>query len=237
MAPAIAEDIDRWLAPTGPLLTAIGVFLYGLNWLTMHAVFRLRVTGSENLPANGPFVIAPNHVSDLDGMAIAAALPLSRLRQIYWAGDIVRLFSSAASRVLCRAIHLFPVDERHPGAAVRSAVRVLEAGYAQVWFPEGWRSPDGRLQRFLPGIGHLLLRARASAVPAWIGGTFEALPRGKHIPRFRQVTVTFGAPVDPETLLEEGAGRTDEERVARGLRSRVAAVASKAGAIAADAPD
>jgi long-chain acyl-CoA synthetase len=231
-APAIAEDIDRWLAPTGPLLTAVGVFLYALNWLVMHAVFRLRVTGSENLPANGPFVIAPNHVSDLDAMAIAAALPLSRMRRIYWAGDIVRLFSSAASRVLCRAIHLFPVDERHPGAAVRSAVRVLEAGYAQVWFPEGWRSPDGRLQRFLPGIGQLLLRARASAVPAWIGGTFEALPRGKHIPRFRQVTLTFGSPVDPETLLVEGTGRTDEERVARGLHDRMVATASKAGAIA-----
>ena len=236
-APAIAEDIDRWLAPTGPLLTAVGVFLYALNWLVMHAVFRLRVTGSENLPANGPFVISPNHVSDLDAMAIAAALPLSRMRQIYWAGDIVRLFSSAASRMLCRAIHLFPVDERHPGAAVRSAARVLEAGYAQVWFPEGWRSPDGRLQRFLPGIGQLLLRARAPAVTAWIGGTFEALPRGKHIPRFRQVTVTFGAPVDPETLLEEGAGRTDEERVARGLRNHLVATASTAGAIVVDAPD
>ena len=236
-APTIAEDIDRWLAPTGPLLTAVGVFMYALNWLVMHAVFRLHVTGSENLPTKGPFVITPNHVSYLDAMAIAAALPFSRMRRIYWAGDIVLLFSSAASRVLCRAIHLFPVDERHPDAAVRSAARVLEAGYAQVWFAEGWRSPDGRLQRFLPGIGQLLLHARAPAVPAWIGGTFEALPRGKHIPRLLPVTLTFGSPVDPGTLLVEGTGRTDEERVARGLHDHVATVASKAGTIVVDAPD
>ncbi len=83
----------------------------------------------------------------------------------------------------------------------------------------------------------MLLRARAPAVPAWIGGTFEALPRGKHIPRLRPVTVTFGTPVDPETLLEEGTGRTNEERVARRLRDRVATVASKAGTIVVDAPD
>jgi long-chain acyl-CoA synthetase len=69
-------------------------------------------------------------------------------------------------------------------------------------------------------------------VPAWIGGTFEALPRGKHIPRFRPVTLTFGSPVDPETLLVEGTGLTDEERIVRGLRDRMVATASKAGAIA-----
>jgi long-chain acyl-CoA synthetase len=234
--PAIAEDIDRWLAPTGPLLTALGVFLYGVNWLVMRGLFRLRVTGVEYLPAHGAFVIAPNHVSDLDAMAIAAALPLSRMRQIYWAGDIVRLFYNAASRLICRAVHLFPVDEKHPGAAVRAATGVLQAGHAQVWFPEGWRSPDGRLQRFLPGIGQLLLRTHAPVVPAWIGGAFEALPRGKRIPKLRPVTLAFGTPVQPETLLAEGTGRTEEERVARGLRDRVVALATASGAVVVDAP-
>jgi long-chain acyl-CoA synthetase len=228
-APAIAEDVDRWLAPTGLLVTALGVLLYAINWLVMRALFRLRVTGLENLPAQGPFVITPNHVSDLDAMAIAAALPLSRLRRVYWAGDIVRLFYNSVSRLLCRAMHLFPVDETHPGAAVRSAARVLESGKAQVWFPEGWRSPDGRLQRFLPGIGQLLLRSHAPAVPAWISGAFEALPRGKRIPRFHQVTLDFGSPVDPETLRSEGTGRSAAECVAQGLRGRVTELARVTG--------
>jgi long-chain acyl-CoA synthetase len=168
-------------------------------------------------------------------MAIAAALPLSQLRQMYWAGDIVRLFHNAASRLLCRAIHLFPVDEKHPGAAVRAATRVLQAGHVQVWFPEGWRSPDGRLQRFLPRIGQLLLRSHAVAVPAWITGAFEALPRGARIPRLRQITLDFGPPVGADTLRKEGAGRTDEERIARALRDRVVALATTSGHIVDEA--
>jgi long-chain acyl-CoA synthetase len=117
-------------------------------------------------------------------MAIAAALPLSRARHVYWAGDIVRLFYSRLTQIFCRAVHLFPVDERYPDAGVATAVQVLRSGQVQVWFPEGWRSSDGNLQRFLPGIGQLLLRTGSPAVPAWVEGAFEALPRGRRIPRF-----------------------------------------------------
>jgi long-chain acyl-CoA synthetase len=226
---AIAEDIDRWLAPTGLVLTVVGLLLYWVNRFVMRRLFRLRVAGLENLPESGPCLITPNHVSDLDALAIAAAIPISRMYRVYWAGDIVRLFFSAWTRFLCRAAHLFPVDETHPGAAVRAAVRVLQAGNTQVWFPEGWRSPDGRLQRFLPGVGEVLLHAKVPAVPVWIGGAFEALPRGSHVPKFRQVTLNFGRPIAPERLISEGAGRTEEERIAEGLRRKVIELAEATG--------
>jgi long-chain acyl-CoA synthetase len=162
-------------------------------------------------------------------MAIAAALPLSRLRRLYWAGDITRLFYNEAARQFCRAVHLFPVDEKHPSSAVEAASRVLAAGKAQVWFPEGWRSPDGKLQRFMPGIGQLLLRSGAPAVPAWIDGVYEALPRDKRIPRFHRVSIVFGAPVTAATLREEAGGRSEEERIAAALRARVLALGRDAG--------
>ena len=108
----VARDTERWLAPRGLLLTAAGLVLYGLNWVIMHTCFQLRVSGLEHLPSSGAYVITPNHVSDLDAMAIAAALPLSRARHVYWAGDIVRLFYSRLTQIFCRAVHLFPVDER-----------------------------------------------------------------------------------------------------------------------------
>lgn len=227
--PPIATELDRWLAPTGPLLTGAGLLLYALNLLVMRGLFRLRVEGLEQVPASGPFVLTPNHVSDLDAMAIAAALPLSRLRRLYWAGDIVRLFYNAASRQLCRAVHLFPVDEKHPSAAVATTLRVLGAGKAQVWFPEGWRSPDGRLQRFLPGIGQLLLRSGVPAVPAYIDGAYKALPRGRRIPRLRRITLVIGPPVTAAVLCAEAAGRTAEARVAAALRARVALLGQAAG--------
>ena len=236
--PAMAADFARWLAPTGALLTALAIALYGLNRLVMRGLFRLRVTGAERLPATGAFVITSNHVSDLDGMAIAAALPWSRFRRLYWAGDAVRMFASPLARLFCRAMHVFPVDANHPGAALESARRVLSAGHAQVWFPESWRSPDGRLQRFLPGIGLLLLRSGAPAVPAYLGGAFEALPRGRRIPRLRQITVAFGSPEPVEMLRAAGAGRTDEERIADALRQRVIELGAASGGLAeAEHPD
>lgn len=223
--PPIALELERWLAPTGPALTALGAVLFGLNRLTMRAAFRLRVHGAGRLPEGAAFVITPNHLSDLDPLAIAAALPFARLRRLYWAGDLVRLFYNAPARLFCRIVHLFPVDETHPAAALTAASRVLNAGCTQVWFPEGWRSPDGTCRRFMPGIGQLLLRTGVPAVPVWLAGTFEALPRNRRIPRLHPISVVFGEPVRADVLRAEGEGRTDEERVADGLRRRVLALA------------
>jgi len=234
----MATDFARWLAPTGMFATAFGMALYALNRLVMRGLFRLRVTGAETLPPAGAFVITANHVSDLDAMAVAAALPWSRFRRLYWAGDAVRMFSNPLSRLFCRAMHVFPVDANYPGAVLESARRVLEAGNAQVWFPEGWRSPDGSLQRFLPGIGQLLLRSAAPAVPTYIGGAFEALPRDRRIPKFRQITVAFGCPEPVETLRATGDGRTDQERITDAVRQRVIAVGAASAAVPATAmPD
>jgi long-chain acyl-CoA synthetase len=232
-APTMATDFERWLAPTGILLGLLGMVLYALNWAVMHGLFRLRVTGAENLPAAGAFVIVPNHVSDLDGLAIGAALRWSGFRHLYWAGDLVRMFANPLARLFCRAVHVFPVDADRPGAVLESARRVLEAGHVQVWFPEAWRSPDGALQRFLPGVGQLLLRSGAPAVPAYIEGAFEALPRGRRIPRLHRISVTFGPPEPVETLRAAGTGRADEERIAAALRQRVAALGAASGAAAA----
>ena len=112
----------------------------------------------------------------------------------------------------------------HPGAALETARRVVQAGNILVWFPEGWRSPDGQLQHFLSGIGQLLLRIGAPAVPAYIGGTFQALPRGRRLPRLRRLTVKFGPALLAASLRAIGTGRTDDERVADGLHQKVAAL-------------
>jgi long-chain acyl-CoA synthetase len=232
---AVALDIERWAAPTNTLLTTLGFALYIVDRLVMRAVFRLQAIGVERLPATGPFVIAPNHVSYLDAPAIAAALPWRRLQHVYWAGDVLRLFSNPLSRLFARAMHLFPIDSKHPGAALETAARVLSDGNVPVWFPEGWRSPDGRLQRFLPGIGQLLLQNRAPAVPSYIAGTFEALPRDRRIPKFCRITVTFGNPEAVGSLLARGSGWTEEERIADALHQCIVDLGADPGDTAAAA--
>jgi long-chain acyl-CoA synthetase len=219
----VAADAERWLAPTKAGTRAFGAMLAGLNRALVRAVFRLRVEGSENLPAAGPYILVANHASDLDPPVLSASLPWQALRRVYWSGDRGRLFASALARRFCRAVHIFPVDERAPGATLAMAEEVLARGNCLVWFPESWRTPDGKLQRFRPGIGALLLRRPVPLVPTWIDGTFEALPRTKRLPKLHRLQVRFGQAIDPAALAETAGG--DPVTIASRLRDEVAALA------------
>lgn len=219
----VAADAERWLAPTKAATRAFGAVLAGLNRLLVRSVFRLRVEGRENLPAAGPYILVANHASDLDPPALSASLPWEALRRVYWSGDRGRLFASALSRRFCRAVHIFPVDERAPGATLAMAEEVLARGNCLVWFPESWRTPDGKLQRFRPGIGALLLRRPVPLVPTWIDGTFEALPRTRRMPKAHPLRVRFGTPIDPTSLVQAAGG--DPVAIASRLREEVAALA------------
>ena len=150
----------------------------------MRGLFRLRVEGREHLPPDGPYLLAPNHASYLDPFAIGAALSWSQLRRIYWAGWTGLLFRGPLTRLFSRAAQVLPVDpERGLTSTLPLAKAALERGHALCWFPEGARSPDGRLHRFLPGAGLLIERTGVPAVPVFIGGSFEAWPPGRSLPR------------------------------------------------------
>lgn len=220
------EEVEaRWLSPLSGGERLAGAGLYWVNRALARVMFSLRVTGLEHLPAEPPFVIVANHVSDIDPPLLGAALPLARMQHLYWSGDRGRLFGSALARRFCRVAHIFPVDERAPGATLAMAERVLARGHSLVWFPESWRSPDGRLQRFLPGIGRLLHHQPVPAVPAFIAGTFEAMPRERHWPRPHPVTITFGAPLDVQTLVVGVPDAEVELRITESLRVEVARLA------------
>jgi len=161
----------------------------------------------------------------MDPMALYAAVPWDRARHMRWSGDAGRLFSGPASRLFCRLARIFPVDEHQPMAALKMAELALAQGDYLAWFPESWRSPDGRLQRFQTGIGMLLQRADAAVVPVWIDGTFEAFPRHRRLPRPHTVTVRFGPPVTRRALEKTGKGATPQARITHALRGAVGALA------------
>ena len=211
------EVVEHWLKPVDRNLRLGAKLLYGINATLVPWLFHLRVTGRENVPAHGAFVIVPNHESDLDPMLVAAALSHVEL---YWGGDAARLFGHRWLHPLMRALHLFPADERRPGETLAIAGEVLRRGHCLVWFPESWRSPDGRLQHFLPGIGQLLAQARVPAVPTFIEGAFEAMPRSRHLPRFHPVSIAFGPALVPEAL-----PTTSPQAIADRLHDAVAALA------------
>ncbi len=226
----LSPEDTAWLRPTGPFANVLAALLQIIDKLAFRWGFALHVDGIERLPTQGPFVVTPNHASEMDAFAIAAALPSRLFRSSYWAGDEHRMFSSAAMRLFSRVAHVFPVDERVPMAAVAAASAILARGDILIWFPEGWVSPDGRLQRFRPGIGKLLMDVLAPVVPAYIDGSFEAMPRGRRWPRRRPIRVVFGDPVTIEALEAAGTGESREERIAGALRGKVAALAPSIGA-------
>jgi len=227
---ALLADGRRWVVPRGAVRMALARALWALNDALMWALFRLRVEGARHIPKDRPVVIAANHVSDLDPAALGAALPWHVRPRAHWAGDRVRVFGSWWQDAFCRIAGVFPVDERRPMVAVRLAAEVLARGDVQVWFPEGWRSPDGRLLNFQAGIGHVVAEARVDVVPAYIQGTLDAWPRGRRLPRRARVRVTFGAPVPARDLVAEaGADPRAAERAASALRERIGALARDMG--------
>ena len=187
------------LEPPGPLRRAFQWVLLGITRLVSRLVMRVEVEG--RFPDKGhPYVVAPRHASVLDPLALLRGLRRDQLESMYWAGWTGLLFSNPASRAFSRTARVLPVD---PGASPRKALAVaaacLKRDYSLVWFPEGERSPDGRLQRLRPGIGQVLQAQPVPVIPVWIDGTFEAMPPGKRWPRFgRRVRLVIGEPLKPE---------------------------------------
>lgn len=219
-----------WIAPPGRGLRAAGAVAYALDWALMHLCFRLRTTGRRNVPESGPYVIVANHASYLDAPLIAAAIGYRRASGVYWGGDAGQLFTRPWQLPLMRAAHVFPVEAQAPSRALVFAERVLARKDALVWFPEGWRSPDGELLRFLPGIGEVLQRVGATVVPLHIAGSFEAMPRGRRIPRLHPIRVVIGAPIAPGALFGDiPPGKDAAQRVADRLHDAVARLRTETG--------
>jgi 1-acyl-sn-glycerol-3-phosphate acyltransferase len=154
--------------------------------------FGLRVEGLEHLPTHGPYIVAANHHNYLDGVVLAVALPqpiaFLVMPRVWRATPLHPLLHRQIGSILLNL-------ERPDVVALRRALRALDDGRVVGIFPEGPFSVRGRLERGLPGVGLLALRAGVPVVPAGIRGTFQALVgRRGYIPRCHPLAVTFGPP-------------------------------------------
>lgn len=186
-----------WLQRPNRFVVFAAAILHGLLRLFVRSYFRLTVAGLEHLPAEGPFIIALNHVSDIDVAVVPAALPVRTALRLHFGGDGVRLFHSPLLRLVSRIGQVFPVDDRKPAVSLALAMEVLRRGGILNWFPEMWRSPDGMLQPFLRGASVLASCTGTPVVPACIEGTFELMPRWRKFPSRGPVCITFGKPIVP----------------------------------------
>lgn len=223
---AISPAQARWLKPLGPGLQITARVLHGVDRLLARSLFQLQVHGLDKLPSGG-FVLVCNHVSNLDPFAVAAALPHRQLRGLYWGGWTGMAFRGPVSRLVSRAARVIPVDpERGAMSSLTLAGAVLDDGYGLVWFPEGGRASDGRLQPLRPGIGLLLEHFPRPVVVARVQGTYEALPMGRRLPRLHPVEFDIAEVLDTATLVDAGDGDDDAERIVAALEQRMRRMAA-----------
>ena len=177
--------------------------------------FRPHVRGKENVPATGPFIIASNHLSFIDSMAI----PLMSPRRVGYLAK-AEYFTTPGlggwlTGTLFTALGALPVerqDHRAAQEALDTAMTVLRAGGGFGIYPEGTRSRDGRLARGKTGVAWLALTADCPVVPVGVAGTDEIMPIGAKWPRPRRFSVTFGEPLTfPEHRGKAGNGRARRE--------------------------
>jgi 1-acyl-sn-glycerol-3-phosphate acyltransferase len=147
------------------------------------------------IPPTGGVLIAANHASNADPVLIGAFLNQRLGRPLNWLGKR-EVFEWPVLSWLARHGGVHPVDRGAADVeAFRSAMRILEAGHVLAVFPEGTRSPDGRLQVAKDGVAVLALRSGAMVVPIGVGDSDKLWPKGRRIPRFTKgVTVRIGEP-------------------------------------------
>jgi 1-acyl-sn-glycerol-3-phosphate acyltransferase len=182
--------------------------------------FDLRIEGLEHLPARGPYIVAANHHNYLDGVVLAVALPrpigFLVMPRVWHATPLHPLLHRQIGSILLNL-------ERPDVGALRRALRALEDERVVGIFPEGPFSVRGRLERGLPGVGLLALRAGVPVVPAGIRGTFQALTgRRGYIPRRHPIAVSFGPP--RRFAREGGRGRAARDRITRRIMDDIAAL-------------
>lgn len=183
----------------GSLLKVFTMLIIGLLRIVGKVFFRLEVKGVENIPVP-PYIITPNHASNIDGFVIGIGIPIKSFMDLYFLG-FQKYFSNWFTSRFGRFAHVIPVDpETYLKKALQISGYVLRKGKALCLFPEGGRTFDGGLMPFKKGVGILSKELDVPLVPTLIEGTFEVLPRGSFFPKFRKITVTIGKPISPQKI-------------------------------------
>lgn len=154
-----------------------------------------RASGRHNMPATGGVLLVANHLSFLDVVLLGISLrrPLNFVARS-------TLFVPVLG-FLIRSVGAFPIQRDGMGVSgMKETLRRLRSGGIVTLFPEGTRSPDGKLAPLKSGIAVLVSRAGVPVVPAGIAGTFEVWPRSRQLPSPRPVRIHYGPPIRPEDI-------------------------------------
>lgn len=165
----------------------------------LRSAFRPWITGHENIPTSGGVILASNHLSVIDSVF----LPLMTDRRIYFLAKsdyfVARSLKGWAIKRFLLGTGMLPIDRsggKASEASLNTGLEVLAKGDVLGIYPEGTRSPDGRLYRGRTGVARMVLEAQVPVVPVAMVDTEKVMPIGSTFPKVRRVGVVVGEPLD-----------------------------------------
>lgn len=172
----------------------------------LRALYRVKAEGLEDFPTEGPVIVVANHMSFMDSLWTPLRVP----RQMVYLAK-AEYFESWKTAWFFRALGMIPVKrdiKEQTEAALQAGIEVLGAGGVLGLYPEGTRSPDGRLYRGRTGVARLALRSRARVVPVGLIGSREVMPKQARFPKpWGNVRCRFGKPLDFERYQDQPEDR------------------------------
>lgn len=161
-------------------------------------LFRPKVTGLRHVPTTGPVIIASNHLSFSDSIFMPLVVPRKvtfLAKSEYFTSPGIKGFIKKLTFI---ALGQVPVDRsggKRSEAALLTGLRVLKEGSCIGIYPEGTRSPDGRLYKGRTGIARMAIESGAPIIPVAMFNTAEIQPTGQVVPKVRRVEMVFGEPI------------------------------------------
>lgn len=172
---------------------------HGLLGPLIATVFRPHITGVEHVPKEGAAIVVCNHLSFVDSIFLPLSIPRKMTflaKSDYFTGKglkgaIVRWFMTSSGQL--------PIDRsggKASEASLNTGLRVLGEGGVLGIYPEGTRSPDGRMYRGRTGVARMVLESHVPVIPVAVVGTNDVMPLGAKMPKVRKVSVHIGEPMD-----------------------------------------
>ena len=158
---------------------------------------RLKIVGEKNVPKKGPFIIAPNHQSFLDGPIVASGLSCKTLKNSYFFATEEHV-KRPVVKSLAKRNNIIIMEKRNLKNSILKLSEVLKLGKNVVIFPEGSRSYDGEMVPFKKTFAILSKELNVPVVPACIRGAYDVLPRGSKWIKPKKIEVEYLPPVMPE---------------------------------------
>lgn len=175
--------------------------------------WRIDAQGAEHVPDDGGAIMASNHLSYLDHFLMPAVVP----RPIYFISKAEH-FDVPGQAWFFENANVIPLNRGEgDDQALKRAEEVLDEGKLFGIYPEGTRSLDGKLHKGHTGVARLALKVGVPVVPIGMIGTYEALPKGRSVPKFNKVTVRFGEPL----AFEEFYGQDKDRSITRKVTDEI----------------